>query len=176
MQHVGYSGSPAYSPIYITLGLRMPDTLYWPLFITFLAATIGAILKAAEATHAKKLSDDECTRLRKLIDESPRPSSDGTPKVLMGAGAIDPSDVSIAPDMLVAVLGKIAELHSQEIPATPSRLATDLSIDPEILLAHMWKFHNEQYITYRNDGKRPELDTSFILSPKAWQKIKIIPA
>ena len=48
----------------------------------------------------------------------------------------------------------IAKYHSQEIPATPSRIAQDLGIDPEIILAHMWKYHNEQFMTFRNGGKK----------------------
>lgn len=71
------------------------------------------------------------------------------------------------------VLALIAKLHSQEIPATPNRIAAELHLDPGIALAHMIKYHNEQFITFRNNGKPPELDTSFFLSPKAWEQIRV---
>jgi hypothetical protein len=77
---------------------------------------------------------------------------------------------------LVGILALIAKYHSQEIPATPRHIATDLNLDPEIALAHMWKYHNEQFISFRNDGKRPELDTPFFLGPKAWERIKVVPS
>ncbi len=62
---------------------------------------------------------------------------------------------------LLSILSLIAKYHSQEEKATPIRIASDLGLDPEITLAHMRKYHDEQYITFRNDGRRPELDTSF---------------
>lgn len=77
---------------------------------------------------------------------------------------------------LSSILASIAKYHSQEIPATPRRIASDLEMNPEIVLAFMWKYHNEQFVTFRNGGNRPELDTPFILSPKAWDAIKIIEA
>ena len=79
-------------------------------------------------------------------------------------------------DVFHSILALVAKHHSQEIPATPKRIAADLGLDPEITLAHMWKYHNEQFITFRNDGKRPELDTPFFLSPRAWERIKVVRA
>ena len=79
-------------------------------------------------------------------------------------------------DPLLSILSLVAKYHSQEEKATPRRIAAELGIDPEITLAHMWKYHNDQYITFRNDGKKPELDTSFFLSPKAWNVIKVVKA
>ena len=149
----------------------MPDALYWPLFITFVAATVASIYKMVEANHSKRVSDDECTNLRNRLDEL-TPSGAQRKKL----GAFENGAALAEADILFRVLALIAELHSQEIPATPVRLAADLGLDAEILLAHMWKFHNEQYITFRNEGKRPEPNTSFLLSPKAWQCIKVIKA
>lgn len=79
-------------------------------------------------------------------------------------------------DPLASILALIAKYHSQEIPATPRRISADLAMDPELTLAFMWKYHNEQFFTFRNEGKRPELDTAFFLSPKAWDVIKIVKA
>jgi hypothetical protein len=47
---------------------------------------------------------------------------------------------------------------------------------PELMLAFMWQYHQELLCTFRNGGKRPELDTAFFLSPKAWDVIKIVNA
>ena len=64
-------------------------------------------------------------------------------------------------DPLLSILSLVARYHSQEEKTTPRRIAAELGLDPEITLAHMWKYHNDQYITFTSDGKRPELDTPF---------------
>jgi len=46
----------------------MPDVVFWPLFVTFAAIAIGTVLKMVEAQHGKKLSDDECSRLKAQLD------------------------------------------------------------------------------------------------------------
>lgn len=76
-------------------------------------------------------------------------------------------------DILHAVLSFIAKHQTLEQPTTPQEIAKTIEIDPNVLLAHMIKFHNDQLITFRNGGKNPELTTSFILCPKAWQHISI---
>ena len=73
-----------------------------------------------------------------------------------------------------SILALIATYHSQNIEATPARLAADMSLDPEVTLAYMWKYHNEQFITFANGGKKPDLNTAFFLSQKAWQHIKVV--
>ena len=54
----------------------MPDVVFWPLFVTFAAIAIGATIKAVEAVHAKKLSDDECSRLRAQLDALNKPKNE----------------------------------------------------------------------------------------------------
>lgn len=54
----------------------MPDVVFWPLFVTFAAVAIGATIKAVEAVHAKKLSDDECSRLRAQLDVLNKPKDE----------------------------------------------------------------------------------------------------
>jgi len=46
-------------------------------------------------------------------------------------------------------------------------------MDEGVVLAHLWKYHNEQYITFRSGGAQPSLDTTFFLSPKAWECITV---
>ena len=75
-----------------------------------------------------------------------------------------------------SILILVAKYHSQNIEATPARIAADLSLDPEVTLAYMWKYHNEQFITFPNGGKKPDLNTPFFLSPNAWQHIKVVRA
>jgi len=79
-------------------------------------------------------------------------------------------------DPLPGILALIVKYHSQEISATPRRIASDLAMDADVILALMWKYHNDQFFTFQNDGKRPELDTPFFLSHKAWEVIKIVKA
>ncbi len=87
---------------------------------------------------------------------------------------VDPHLHETEIDVFHSILALVAKYHSQEIQATPKRIANELGLDPDITLAHMWKYHNDQFITFRNDGKRPELDTPFFLSPKAWECIKVV--
>lgn len=89
---------------------------------------------------------------------------------------VTPSKIEKFDDLFIKVLILVATYHSQEIPATPKRIAEDIGLDPEITLAHMWKYHNDQFITFCSAGAKPNINTSFILSPKAWQCIKIIKA
>ncbi len=160
----------------------MPDVIFWPLFITFAAVAIGATIKAVEALHGKKLSDDECARLRAqmdvLNDPKNKESLEHQPVTSPTEKQETSHDSKVKTDLDVfhGILALIAKYHSQEIPATPKRIADDLGLDPEITLAHMWKYHDEQFITFRNDGKKPELDTPFFLGPNAWERIKIVRA
>ena len=77
-------------------------------------------------------------------------------------------------DIFHNILALITEYHSQEIPATPEKIGKDLGFDPKIILAHMDKMHNDQFITFRNDGKSPDTKTGFFLSPKAWEHIAVV--
>jgi hypothetical protein len=160
----------------------MPDIVLWPLFIAFAAITISATIKAVEALHGKKLSDDECTRLRVQLDALNKPADKKTvdhkpiDSLTENQEANHDNKVNTDLDTFHNILALIAKYHSQEIQATPKRIAADLGLDPEITLTHMWKHHNEQFITFRNGDKKPELDTPFFLSPKAWEHITIVRA
>lgn len=79
-------------------------------------------------------------------------------------------------DPLFSILVLIAKNHSQEIPATPKLIATELGLDENAVLAHMRKYHNEQYMTFQTGGAEPKVDTPFFLSPKAWKCIAIVKA
>lgn len=77
---------------------------------------------------------------------------------------------------LLSILALIAKNHSQEIPATPKLIAAELGLDENIVLAYMWKYHNEQYMTFRTGGAKPTVETPFFLSEKAWKCITVAKA
>lgn len=83
-----------------------------------------------------------------------------------------PSD----PDLRYQILSLVAQYHSQEIPATPVRIARDLELEASDVLSHLNNYHDVQLVTFRNDGRKPEVETAFFLSPKAWEHIKIVRA
>ena len=86
-------------------------------------------------------------------------------------------EISLDPgNPLLSILALIAKCHSQNIPATPTLISADLGLDPKVTLSYLWKYHNEQFITFANGGKRPDLKTPFFLSPNAWQHIKVVRA
>lgn len=161
----------------------MNDPWYWWLLGSLLLLALGTSLSAVKSDHAKKLSDDECTRLRGQIDalndqqdkkplhhqpvESPAVNQEG-----------ERDESTAEPEILHRILALIAKYHSQNDTATPKRIAADMSLDPELTLAHMWKYHNEQFITFNcvNGGGRPDVNTPFFLSPAAWQHIKVVRA
>jgi Tfp pilus assembly protein PilO len=46
----------------------MPNTWLWGILASLLLVMLAAVLKTVAAVHAKKLADDECTRLRQQLD------------------------------------------------------------------------------------------------------------
>ncbi|MBN1931192.1 MAG: hypothetical protein JW786_06245 [Desulfobacterales bacterium] len=77
-------------------------------------------------------------------------------------------------EILHKILSLIAKYNSQSITATPKRIAKDLDIDQDIILAYMWEYHNEQFITFNSGGVKPGIETPFFLSPKALETIDIV--
>lgn len=150
----------------------MNELVFWPILITLGAIAVGATIKAVQAMHASKLADEECTRLRaqlhSLNDQGNKSAIDiqpvKAPAVNQGG---DDKSANFPSDIFHNILALIAKYHSQNDTATPKRIAADLSLDPEVTLAHMWKYHNEQFITFANGGKKPDVNTPFFLSPSA---------
>jgi hypothetical protein len=77
-------------------------------------------------------------------------------------------------DLQFNILSLVAKYHSQELQATPIKIANDLNMKPDIILANMWQYHNEQFVTFRTGGAKPDIDTSFFLCEKAWEHMKIV--
>jgi hypothetical protein len=57
--------------------------------------------------------------------------------------------------------------------ASPKNIAAQMKQDAGIVLAHLWKLHNEQFVTFITGGKMPTQETDFFLSPKAFEIIEI---
>jgi hypothetical protein len=76
-------------------------------------------------------------------------------------------------DPLASLLAVIAKNYSLELPTTPRHIAKETGMDEGVVLAHLWKYHNEQYVTFRSGGAQPSLDTTYFLSPKAWECITV---
>lgn len=161
----------------------MTEAWLWGLVASLIVLALGTTLAASRSTHGKKLAEDEASRLRAQLDagnaqvRKPPPQDVGVeaaPAPLQHGGAENVHGQG--EDILHKVLALVAELHSQNIPATPARVAETLGMDPGITLAHMWKYHNEQFITFANGGRQPDESTAFFLSPKAWQHIRIVRA
>jgi len=72
-----------------------------------------------------------------------------------------------------SMLSQILKLRSMNQIASPKNIAAEINQDSNIILAHLWKLHNEQYVTFQTGGLKPTTDTDFFLSPKAFEIIKI---
>ena len=154
----------------------MNEAWFWGLLAALILLALGTSLKAIEALHAKKLSDDEVARLRKQTDVLDEPKN----KEALDAQKLDAREKNKSTQSihsqphLYEILASVAKYRSQNLEATPKRIAADLALDPDIVLAHMWKYHNEQFITFNSGGAKPDINTSFFLSPKAWEFIAIV--
>jgi hypothetical protein len=74
------------------------------------------------------------------------------------------------------ILSHILQIKGLSQRATPRILASALDYKPELILSHLNDLHNAQFVTFyssETDGKSPNLDTDFFLSPKAFEIIKI---
>lgn len=75
--------------------------------------------------------------------------------------------------MLKQIILHILKLRGANEPATPKRIAGLMGQDTGIVFAHMWKLHNDQYMTFQTGGAMPTVDTDFFLSPKAYDIVKL---
>ena len=161
----------------------MNDAWLWSLVASLIVLALGTTLHASRSAHGKKLADDEAARLRAQLDirnnQVDKPPLENV-SVKNGPAPVQQradNDVHGSSESIFhSILTLIAKYHSQNDAATPKRIAADLTLDPEVTLAHMWKYHNEQFITFTNGGRKPDVNTPFFLSPNAWQHIKVVRA
>jgi hypothetical protein len=155
----------------------MPEIWVWGLLASIILLAIGTSLKAAGLRFELKLRDQVINGLWKKIDALNERNNQGIPnKQKLGTREIpkSPQETNHNNSPFHEILTAIAKFHSQEIPATPKLIAEDIGLDPEITLAYMWKYHNEQFISFRAGGKKPGINTPFFLSPKALEEIDIV--
>lgn len=72
-----------------------------------------------------------------------------------------------------SILLHILKLRGLNQIASPKNIANQMKQDSGIILAHLWKLHNEQFVTFITGGLPPTQDTDFFLSPKAFEIIDI---
>ncbi|MCJ7509049.1 MAG: hypothetical protein MUO85_10050 [candidate division Zixibacteria bacterium] len=72
-----------------------------------------------------------------------------------------------------SILLHILKLRGLNQIASPKNIANQMKQDSGIILAHLWKLHNEQFVTFITGGLPPTQDTDFFLSPKAFEIIEI---
>lgn len=71
------------------------------------------------------------------------------------------------------ILLQVLKLRGLNQVASPKNIATQMNQDTGIVLAHLNKLHNDQYVTFQTGGSLPTADTDFFLSPKALQIINL---
>ncbi len=71
------------------------------------------------------------------------------------------------------ILLHVIKLRGLNQVASPKNIAAEMKQDAGIILAHLWKLHNEQFVTFITGGKMPTQETDFFLSPKAFEIIEI---
>lgn len=72
-----------------------------------------------------------------------------------------------------SILLNILKFRGLNQIASPKNIATQMEQDTGIILAHLNKLHNDQYVTYQTGGLPPTAATDFFLSPKAFEIIRI---
>ena len=71
----------------------------------------------------------------------------------------------------LSILTQVIKLRSLNQAGNPVSIAKQIDSEPEIVLAHLNKLHNEHQVTYITGGKPPTVDTGFFLCPKALERI-----
>ncbi len=157
----------------------MPEFWFWGLLASIILLAIGTTLHAARSSFMLQMANQVIKRLWQEINALDKRNNQGISRKSDFVTRINPKISENTKDSKFPfheILTSVAEYNSQKIPATPKLIANDIGLDPEITLAYMWKYHNEQYISFRSGGSKPGINTPFFLSPKAMTQIKIIKA
>ena len=154
----------------------MPEIWIWGILASVIMIAFVATLKAAGFRFELKMADQVITRLWKEIDTlNERNNQSISNKRESDMPEIrNPTNKIHNKEPFHKILTAIAKYDSQKIPATPIIIAKEINLDPEITLAYMWKYHNDQFISFHTRGEKPGIKTPFFLSPKALNEIKII--
>ncbi len=71
----------------------------------------------------------------------------------------------------IKIIITIMRLRGFNQKATPKNIASELNQNMKIILAHLDKLTDEQFVTFNNQGKTPDLDTDFYLHGDKAKKI-----
>lgn len=147
----------------------MPDIIFWPLFVTFAAIAIGATLKAAEALHLKKLSDDECTRLRTQLEVLNNPKDKGAIDVqaLVVVEKKEPPKLQneiLHGERLEEIKEKILALVAQNERSHDAEIATLAGASKQLTTLHLQDLKTENLVrsSFGLDANSYQVDTWFI--------------
>ena len=111
----------------------MTQEVMWSLLIAFAAIAIGAVLKMVEALHGKKLSDDECSRLRAQLDILNNPKN----KESIDVQSLNPSEAKEPQEPLDETREKILSILAKSGGSTKKEIAGSLKINPELVAFHL---------------------------------------
>lgn len=111
----------------------MTQEIMWSLLVAFAAIAIGAILKMAEALHGKKLSDDECSRLRAQLDIFNNPKN----KEPIDVQPLNSSEAKEPQEPLDETREKILSILAKSGGSTKNEIAVSLKINPELAAFHL---------------------------------------
>ncbi|MDP2760705.1 MAG: hypothetical protein Q8O64_09950 [Sideroxyarcus sp.] len=129
----------------------MPDVIFWPLFVTFAAIAIGATIKAGEALHGKKLSDDECARLRAQLDVLNNPKNEKSLDVQILNGSkpeepLDPQAKIVHNERLEELREKILVIVSQNDRLHDAEIATIAGVSKQLATLHLHELRSAKLV------------------------------
>lgn len=129
----------------------MPDVVFWPLFVTFAAIAIGATIKAVEATHGKKLADDECTRLLAQLNILNNPENEKILDVqILGGGKtkelLEPQDKIVHIERLEELREKILVIVSQNERIHDAQIAELAGVEKQLATLHLHELRSAKFV------------------------------
>ena len=122
----------------------MTQEVMWSLLVAFAAIAIGTSLKMAEALHGKKLSDDECSRLRAQLDVLDNPKN----KETVDVQSLNPGETKESQEPLDATREKILTLLAKNGGSTKKQLADALKINVELAAFHLHELGAIEFVHY----------------------------
>jgi hypothetical protein len=150
----------------------MPDIIFWPLFVTFAGIAIATTIKAVEATHAKKLADDECTRLRAQLEVLNNPVNKGTIEVQAHSAVkkkepLKLQNETLHDERLEEIKEKILALVAQNERSHDAEIAKLAGASKQLTTLHLQDLKTENLVrsSFGLDENMYRVDIWFIEQP-----------
>ncbi|QLH49733.1 MAG: hypothetical protein HWD57_08020 [Candidatus Accumulibacter cognatus] len=150
----------------------MPDVVFWPLFVTFAAVAIGATIKAVEATHGKKLADDECARLRAQLDILNNPENEKTLDVQIPGWSKteespEPQSKVVHNERLEELREKILVIVSQNDLLNDAQIAELAGVSKQVATLHLHELRSTKFVrsSFGLDENSYEVSVWFLEQP-----------